>query len=362
MLLLQLMLLLLLLIMHCFLLLTADVEIENGLEREKAREAVIINSDSNIKLNINDPLKQEDKELVCKDIDNRCNQYLQTSERECFINPKYMLFNCAKSCNTCDALLNRTRFCSREHLSQVFNLPNIVNSAIPTLQLNNVFDSILNGNSKYRKRGKIKVLSKDPYIITIDNFLTKIEMTKLLEQSERWGNSLASTTLISVEGKQVDVKYAKRNSNTGWCMEKCCNNTFVKRIFKKIEDLTNISRDNYENMQLVKYLEGQEYGPHNDYDGSKNVLSPTGPRILTLLVYMSEVEEGGETSFPELGLSVKPKLGMALVWPSVRNENLLHRENRTVHQAKPVIKGVKYVSNVWIHNWNFKLSFDTLCH
>jgi prolyl 4-hydroxylase len=39
--------------------------------------------------------------------------------------------------------------------------------------------------------------------------------------------------------------------------------------------------------------------------------------LLLLLCSLSDVEEGGETHFNKLGLSVKPKKGRALVWPSV---------------------------------------------
>ena len=54
-------------------------------------------------------------------------------------------------------------------------------------------------------------------------------------------------------------------------------------------------------------------------------------------------------------------VGMALLWPSVTNDNPLLREDKTVHLAKPVVKGEKYVANVWIHNWNFDLPWRAGC-
>ena len=58
-----------------------------------------------------------------------------------------------------------------------------------------------------------------------------------------------------------------------------------------------------------------------------------GPRILTFFLYLSDVEEGGETAFPVLGISVKPKKGKALLWPSVQNHDLLQFEPRTLHEV-----------------------------
>ncbi|RYH18250.1 2OG-Fe(II) oxygenase [archaeon] len=81
-----------------------------------------------------------------------------------------------------------------------------------------------------------------------------------------------------------------------------------------------------------------------------------GPRILTFFLYLSDVEEGGETSFPNLNIKVKPARGKAILWPSVTNTNLLVQDSRTNHAALPVVKGVKYAANSWIHLYDFQQS------
>lgn len=83
---------------------------------------------------------------------------------------------------------------------------------------------------------------------------------------------------------------------------------------------------------------------------------PSGPRILTFFLYLSDVEEGGETDFPILNISVKPKKGAAVLWPSVMLDDLTKQDPRTVHQAKPVIKGTKYAANSWYHLYNTRKS------
>ena len=80
-----------------------------------------------------------------------------------------------------------------------------------------------------------------------------------------------------------------------------------------------------------------------------------GPRVLTFFMYLSDVEEGGETHFPKLNISVRPEKGSALLWPSVDNDypnKLL--EASTTHAALPVKKGLKYAANSWIHLRDYK--------
>jgi prolyl 4-hydroxylase len=68
---------------------------------------------------------------------------------------------------------------------------------------------------------------------------------------------------------------------------------------------------------------------------------------------LNDVELGGGTNFPSLDLTVQPKRGRALLWPSVMNYDLNSRDQRTEHQALPVEKGTKYAANGWIHLYDF---------
>ena len=51
-----------------------------------------------------------------------------------------------------------------------------------------------------------------------------------------------------------------------------------------------------------------------------------------------DVEEGGGTQFPYLNVTVKPKKGMAALWPHGMNSNPRVKDSRTHHEAMPVIK------------------------
>lgn len=70
---------------------------------------------------------------------------------------------------------------------------------------------------------------------------------------------------------------------------------------------------------------------------------PEGVRILTLFLYLNDVENGGGTEFPLLNITVTPKRGRALLWANVLDDDPNVKDPRTDHQALPVGEGsVKY--------------------
>lgn len=82
---------------------------------------------------------------------------------------------------------------------------------------------------------------------------------------------------------------------------------------------------------------------------------------MTFFLYLSDVEAGGGTNFPNLDLTVMPKKGRALLWPSVLNSNPMKKDARFMHQALDVEAGVKYAANGWIHMYDYLTPQKTGC-
>lgn len=78
-------------------------------------------------------------------------------------------------------------------------------------------------------------------------------------------------------------------------------------------------------------------------------------------MYLSDVEEGGGTNFSKVGITVKPKKGRAVLWPSVLDGEPNEEDFRSEHQSLPVIEGVKYGANVWLHQRDFKTPYKFRC-
>lgn len=134
----------------------------------------------------------------------------------------------------------------------------------------------------------------------------------------------------------------------------------TQKTLGKIEKLTGVPDANSEYLQLLKYEKGQFYKVHHDYI-EKDDERPQGPRMLTAFLYLNDVEKGGGTNFPDLNLTVMPKKGRLLLWPSVLNEDPSKKDYTTRHQALDVEEGRKYGANGWIHLRNFKKPHEAGC-
>jgi prolyl 4-hydroxylase len=110
----------------------------------------------------------------------------------------------------------------------------------------------------------------------------------------------------------------------------------------------------------MKYESSELYKLHSDY-AKEHREQLHGVRLLTFLVYLDDVEDGGGTNFPQLNITVQPKRGRALLWPNVLDEDPNAEEKRTQHQSLPVNKGVKRITTTYIYQRDFKKPYVRHC-
>jgi len=201
----------------------------------------------------------------------------------------------------------------------------------------------------------VNVLSTSPYIVTFDNFLTDEETDALISTVEGTWEQSTDSGSVNEFGEAGRTLSTGRTSSNAWCRSNCMENEHVQNVLYKIEDVTRIPWSHYESFQVLRYYQGQKYVVHHDMSPRQNRLS-CGPRILTFFLYLSDVEEGGETNFPQVGIKVQPRKGRAVLWPSTLDNDLQAQDGRTHHEALPVIRGTKYAANTWIHLYDFETS------
>lgn len=103
-----------------------------------------------------------------------------------------------------------------------------------------------------------------------------------------------------------------------------------------------------EALTILRYAPGQQFRPHLDaIAGSRN------QRGRTVLVYLNDGYDGGETSFPEIGLVVKPRAGDAIVFDNTLPDGRADPLSR--HAGEPVTKGVKWLATRWIRDRSFDM-------
>lgn len=175
-------------------------------------------------------------------------------------------------------------------------------------------------------------------IIEIEDFLSKEECEYLINQIE--ANNQPSRVL-EYSGSNVTSFRTSSTSNLN------PHDETVNKLKNRIAGHLGLPLNRGECLQGQRYQPGQYFKPHNDsFHGSsfQTQCLASGNRTHTLMIYLNDVEEGGETSFHNLNKKVKPKAGKAVLWPNLKNGQVDHT---FLHEGCEVTKGVKYIITSW---------------
>ncbi|KIZ02233.1 hypothetical protein MNEG_5728 [Monoraphidium neglectum] len=141
----------------------------------------------------------------------------------------------------------------------------------------------------------------------------------------------------------------------------------IRRIEERVAAVTMIPVENQEGLQMLRYRDGQKYEPHADFFREKYNQDDIhgGQRIITVLMYLSTPEWGGETIFPNAEfassgddlsecakkgpstLANKPYKGDALMFYSLTPDGV--EDEMSIHGSCPTLKGEKWSATKWIH-------------
>ncbi|CAM8899986.1 unnamed protein product [Rhodiola kirilowii] len=236
------------------------------------------------------------------------------------------------------------------------------------LSINSIFRNqfiIRNHEDGHNQEERLtQVISWEPRAVIYHNFLSKAECEHLINISEP---HLEKSTVVNPRtGESVD---SRARTSYGTFIDRH-QDAIVSSIEKSISEFTFIPEENGEGIQVLRYEVGQQYVPHQDYFSDEFNTKNGGQRIATVLMYLSNVEEGGETVFPlakenfsvprskyllqcsKTGLVVKPKMGDALLFWSMKPDAT--PDETSMHGGCPVIKGTKWSATKWLRFQKFK--------
>eukprot|EP00547_Thalassionema_nitzschioides_P018267 CAMPEP_0194252042 /NCGR_PEP_ID=MMETSP0158-20130606/26651_1 /TAXON_ID=33649 /ORGANISM="Thalassionema nitzschioides, Strain L26-B" /LENGTH=507 /DNA_ID=CAMNT_0038989341 /DNA_START=35 /DNA_END=1558 /DNA_ORIENTATION=- len=290
---------------------------------------------------------------------------------ECDANPQFMKKDCGPSCLSCDYLDINLKCPFRNETSLDTWKAGDLNQMFLRIVQNETWAkkaTILSMPHNMTSSLKQKKINKDqivdgPWVITLSDFATPEECDALVELAHKEGFETSKQAgKEKHDGSFEAVTTQFRTSSNTWCTSPCYDSEVNQAMLRRIEELTKIPFANYEHFQLLQYHEGQYYKKHHDLI-DHHIKRNMGVRILTVFFYLSDDFDGGGTSFPSLDLTVTPKKGTVLIWPSVYDELPNTADFRTEHTAMVVTgDGVKYAANAWVHQRDFLDAFKDECH
>ncbi|MBM7620579.1 prolyl 4-hydroxylase [Bacillus tianshenii] len=199
------------------------------------------------------------------------------------------------------------------------------------------------GNKIITEDREINIIARlaEPLIVVLGNVLSHEECDELISLSkDRMQRSKIGNT------REVDDL---RTSSSMFFQEG--ENDIITRIEKRTSQIMNIPVDHGEGLQILNYKIGQEYKAHFDFFSSAN-RPVNNPRVSTLVMYLNDVDEGGETYFPKLDFSVAPQKGMAVYFEYFYDNQ--HLNELTLHGGSPVINGEKWAATQWMRRKRYK--------
>jgi len=221
------------------------------------------------------------------------------------------------------------------------------------------------------------VVSKDPRMTVIPHFLSEAECDHLIQLVEGcWMPSLVGGAAAAVAAKAKAMKentegyggaaiekkddFEQKNVNntvsqtrTSWsCMLRYAQTDVVERIEHRVASIAALPHgvEQLERFNMVRYAPGELFNEHHD--------GKFRPR--TVFVYLNDMEDDGDegdpsnfkphgdTFFPVLGYSFKPRRGTAVMWSNA-NEDGSKEDSRMVHAGRAPRKGVKYGVNCFLN-------------
>ena len=190
------------------------------------------------------------------------------------------------------------------------------------------------------------MLLYNPYdlIIIKENVIPQenIEEIMLLTNNTK---DISHATVIDDEKPEGETKLETRNTLWYSITEKMAKNLeqAVAQCFREhVAPRYNCEFKSYEPVQFLGYPPGGHYLGHNDgerFNCETRQWERIMERDVSFLFYLNDQYGGGELEFGDLGLTIKPKKGMMIAFPSYKD---------FAHKVHPVTWGHRYSLVSWV--------------
>ncbi|KAF6165250.1 hypothetical protein GIB67_030432 [Kingdonia uniflora] len=206
----------------------------------------------------------------------------------------------------------------------------------------------------------VQILSWKPRAVYYPGFANAEQCQSIIEMAKI---TLEPSTLALRKGETEETTKGTRTSSGTFISASEDKSGTLDIIEEKIARATMIPKTHGEEFNVLRYEIGQRYLSHYDAFNPDEYGPQKSQRVASFLLYLSDVEEGGETIFPFenglnmdinynfkecIGLKVKPRQGDGLLFYSLFPNGTI--DQMSLHGSCPVIKGEKWVATKWIRN------------
>ncbi|HYD63763.1 MAG TPA: 2OG-Fe(II) oxygenase [Noviherbaspirillum sp.] len=192
--------------------------------------------------------------------------------------------------------------------------------------------------------------SEKPHIVLLGNVFSKEECEAVIAMAR---SRLAPSVTIDNGTGLPAVSAVRRSKGTFLGRGET---PLIERLERRLSDIARWPVTRGEGFHVLHYEHNDAYIPHYDFfppelPGSVKMTERGGQRIGTLIAYLNTVEEGGETYFPKLDLTIKAEQGNVLYFSYTNSSNQLDR--MTLHGGNPVRKGEKWIMTKWLRQRDY---------
>ncbi|HMH19023.1 MAG TPA: 2OG-Fe(II) oxygenase [Burkholderiales bacterium] len=223
---------------------------------------------------------------------------------------------------------------------------------LPPLEYRYETPCLAPGNTIRASDRVISVLARteEPILAVLEGVLSAEECDELIELSRP---RLKASTVVDPETGENTIAEYRDSDGMFFRLEET---PFIAKLDRRISGIMSCPIENGEGLQVLRYGPGAKTTPHFDFlvpsnPANKASLARSGQRISTLIVYLNDVISGGETVFPEVGLSVSAKKGNAVYFEYANTLNQV--DYRSLHAGAPVAEGEKWAVTKWMRERRF---------
>jgi hypothetical protein len=150
-------------------------------------------------------------------------------------------FKCGAACMSCEQFTIEGR-CPVD--------PNAKNAWEPG-DLNFMFERLT--SEPYLSQYQVEILSRDPWVITMENVVSQLEADHLIQLGHEEGyHRSVEVGKLKPDGRVEEYESAQRTSTNAWCTKGCYDDFIAKIVNDRVSELVGINETNAEYLQLLR--------------------------------------------------------------------------------------------------------------